>query len=139
MCSGGREFITITADGDVYPCHMFIGVDEFKMGNVHDEDFPGEKFSKIREMFYKINVNTSYYCNSCWARFICGGECNWQSYLFYKDLSRPTEQRCLKMKLLIEALLPEIADIFQDKIKMKNLFNSLSPRTKTTSQDICNL
>jgi len=125
MCSAGREFITITADGDVYPCQMFIGFKEFHMGNVHDEDFPGDKFNSVRGMFYKANVYNSPECISCWARFLCGGECHWQSYVTHGDLSRPTEQRCFVMKSIIEALLPEIADIFQDEIKTTNLLINL--------------
>ncbi len=139
MCSAGREFITVTADGDVYPCHMFLRFNEFHMGNVHDEDFPGEKFNRLRELFYKANVYNSPECNACWARFLCGGECHWQSYISYRDLSRPTEQRCLEMKSIIEALLPEIADIFQDEIKTKNLLDSmnLSKRNEEFHKVIC--
>lgn len=139
MCSAGREFITITAEGDVYPCHMFIGLNEFHMGNVHNDDFPGEKFNRLREMFYKANVYNSPECNTCWARFLCGGECHWHSYRSYGDLSRPREQRCFEMKSIIEALLPEIAEIFQDNIKTKNLLNSLklNKRNKALHEAIC--
>jgi uncharacterized protein len=137
MCSGGREFITITADGDVYPCHMYIGIDEFKMGNVHDDDFPGRKFAEIREIFYNANVYTSTNCKNCWARFLCGGECHYFSYISNNDLSTPREQRCMEMKAVIEALLPEIADIFLDEIKTKNLLNSIKSRAKNLPTDIC--
>jgi len=139
MCSAGREFITITAEGDVYPCHMFIKFNEFHMGNVNDENFPGKEFNRLREMFYNANVYKSSECNACWARFLCGGECHWQSYSSYRDLSRPTEQRCLEMKSIIEALLLEIADIFQDKIKAKNLMDSmnLSKRNDASHKVIC--
>lgn len=125
MCSAGREFLTITADGDVYPCHMFIGLKEFYMGNVHDEDFPGEKFKMIRKLFYDTNVYTSTECNNCWARFLCGGECHWNSYISHGDMSQPTEERCLEMKSIIEALLPEIAYILQDDIKTRNLLTAM--------------
>jgi len=124
-CSAGRELITITADGDVYPCGIYIGLKEFHMGNVHDEDFPGEKFKQLREMFYKINVYNSPDCNICWARFLCGGGCHWRSYITHGDPSRPTEQRCLEMKTILEALLPEIAEIFSDEVKTKKVLKYL--------------
>jgi uncharacterized protein len=124
-CAAGRELMTITADGDVYPCEKYVGLEEFHMGNVHEDDFPGEKFNSIREMFYKINVYNSLDCNSCWARFFCGGECHFQSYITHGDLSRTTERRCLEMKSILEALLPEIAEIFSDEIKTKNVLNYL--------------
>jgi uncharacterized protein len=124
-CSAGRELITITADGDVYPCEKYIGSNEFHMGNVHDEDFPGERFKRLKETFCKINVYKSPDCNTCWARFLCGGVCHWQSYVTYGDISRPTERRCMETKTILEALLPEIADIFSDEVKTKNVLNYL--------------
>jgi uncharacterized protein len=120
-CSAGRELITITADGDVYPCEKYIGSNEFHMGNVHDEDFPGERFKRLKETFCKINVYKSPDCNTCWARFLCGGVCHWQSYVTHGDISRPTERRCMETKTILEALLPEIADIFSDEVKTKNV------------------
>lgn len=128
MCSAGREYFAITADGDVYPCHRFIGFDDFIMGNVCDDDFPGEKFAKIRNIFCNENVYSSKECNTCWARFLCGGDCQCDSYICTKDISCPTERRCLLMKTMIDKLLPEIADIFLDEAKTKNLLYSLKSK-----------
>ncbi|HOT07850.1 MAG TPA: radical SAM protein [Methanotrichaceae archaeon] len=124
-CSAGREIITITPDGYVYPCEKYIGLKEFNMGNVHDEYFPGEKFERLRDLFYNLNIYNSIECGSCWARFLCGGVCHWQSYVSHGDLSQPTERRCLEMKAILEALLPEIAEIFSNEVKTKNMLNYL--------------
>ena len=124
-CAAGRGLITITADGDVYPCEKYIGVNEFNMGNVHSDDFPDKRFKKLIEMFFAINIYTSPDCNTCWARFLCGGVCHWQSYITHGDMSRPTERRCMETKTILEALLPEIADIFSDEVKTKNVLNYL--------------
>jgi uncharacterized protein len=124
-CSAGQELLTITADGDVYPCEQYIGLRKFHMGNIHDDDFPGEKFERLREMFCRINIYSSLNCSECWARFFCGGVCHWRSYISHGDLSRSMDQRCLEMKTILEALLPEIADIFSDEVKTKNVLNYL--------------
>ena len=128
-CSAGREYVAITADGDVYPCHGFVGMDEFKMGNVYDEDFPGESYDIIKNIFNNINVYTSKECSSCWARFLCGGSCTVHSYIYNNDLSKPTKRRCIMAKSILEALLPEIAEAFQDKIKMQNIIKSFSKKS----------
>ena len=94
-CSAGRGYLAVTAEGDVYPCHGFVGMDEFKMGNVHDEDFPGESYASIRDFFSKLNVYTSKECSSCWARFLCGGDCAVYSYIYNKNLSKPTKRTVL--------------------------------------------
>ncbi|HOT07381.1 MAG TPA: radical SAM protein [Methanotrichaceae archaeon] len=124
-CSAGREYLAVTADGDVYPCHEFVGMDEFNMGNVHDEGFPGEDYDRIRAIFSNHSVYTSKGCMSCWARFLCGGDCAVRSYLYNGDLSSPTNKKCIWAKTIWETLLPEIAEIFQDKNKTNNLIKSL--------------
>lgn len=125
-CAAGRGLITVTADGDAYPCEMCIGLEEFHMGNVHDEDFPGERFKRLRETFYDINIYNSPNCNVCWARFLCGGVCHWRSYVTHGDMSRPTEQWCLEKITILEALLPEIAEIFSDETKTRNVLKYLN-------------
>ncbi len=125
-CSAGREYVAVTADGDVYPCHGFVGMDKFNMGNVHDGDFPGESYNAVKSIFNNLNVYTSEECSSCWARFLCGGDCAVHSYVYNNDLSKPTKRRCLMSKSILEALLPEIAETFQDNIKMQNIIKRFS-------------
>lgn len=124
-CAAGRELMTITADGDVYPCEKYVGLEDFHMGNVHDDDFPGEKFKSIRNKFYMKTVYISPYCASCWARFLCGGGCHFRSYMTHGDIFQPVEQRCLETKSILEALLPEIAEIFSDEVKTQNVLDYL--------------
>jgi len=128
-CSAGREYLAITADGDVYPCHGFVGIDEFKMGNVHDEGFPGEAYYNMKNVFNNLNVDASKECSSCWARYLCGGGCEFYSYVYNNDLSKPTKRGCMMTKSILEALLPEAAEIFQDKTKMQNIVKRFSRRS----------
>ena len=121
ICSAGREYIAVTANGDVYPCHGFVGMDQFKMGNVYDEAFPGEAFDKIKKIFMNHSIYRSEECSSCWARFLCGGDCAVHSYIYNGDLYHPTKRRCILTKSILNAILPEIAEIFQDKNKIQNI------------------
>ena len=41
-CGAGCEYVCITPDGDIYPCHQFVGNEEFKLGNVYDDTFDME-------------------------------------------------------------------------------------------------
>ena len=122
-CSAGREFIAVTVDGDVYPCHEFVGIEEFKMGNVNDENFPGESFNKIKGIFNNYGVYVSEECKVCWARFLCGGDCAVRSYLDNGDIFRPTKRKCILIKSILEAILPEFVEVFQDTNKMENIMN----------------
>lgn len=129
-CSVGREYIAVSADGDVYPCHEFVGIEEFRMGNVNDEDFPGEAYDRIKGIFNNYSVYSFEECASCWARFLCGGDCAVRSYLQNGDLFRLTKRQCIIKKSILEALLPEIADIFQDKNKMQNIMKMFEENKK---------
>lgn len=41
------------------------------------------------------------------------------------DIFQPVEQRCLETKSILEALLPEIAEIFSDEVKTQNVLDYL--------------
>ena len=64
----GRRFISVTPEGDVYPCHRFVGMMRFKMGNI---------VTGIDETRYIENwsqgVEKRIDCTDCWARSFCGG------------------------------------------------------------------
>lgn len=125
-CSAGIDYLAISADGDVYPCHGCVGMDEFKMGNVHDANFPGEMYDNVRTIFINKSIFASRKCNICWARFLCGGDCLIQSYIHNKDLSIPTERHCIFMKSILETLLLALVDIYHNDVKRQNLFNKLT-------------
>lgn len=127
-CSAGREYVAVTAEGDVYPCHGFVGIDEFHMGNVHDEEFPGIKYHDIKNKFEQLSVYASEECSSCWARFLCGGDCAWHSYFYNKNLSKPTQRNCLLIKTILEALLPNVADALEDYSKRYKLLSAINNR-----------
>ena len=37
-CGAGNEYLAITPEGDIYPCHQFVGNDEYKLANIMDEE-----------------------------------------------------------------------------------------------------
>ena len=70
-CGSGTEYLAVTPEGELYPCHQFVGHKEFNLGNVFD----GLNGNPIREIFSDTNVYTKPQCNSCWAKFYCSGGC----------------------------------------------------------------
>ena len=38
-CSCGNEYIAVTPSGQIFPCHNFVGQDEWLRGSVHDGSF----------------------------------------------------------------------------------------------------
>jgi uncharacterized protein len=66
-CGVGRKMVGIAINGDVYPCHRFVGDDNFKLGNV--EDFDSSSRAKYSESY----VDNHPVCSKCWAKYQCGG------------------------------------------------------------------
>ena len=70
-CGSGTEYLAVTPEGDLYPCHQFVGQEEFRIGSV----FSGIENTDIREEFANCNVYTKPECKKCWAKFYCSGGC----------------------------------------------------------------
>ncbi|MDD4202857.1 MAG: radical SAM protein [Candidatus Omnitrophica bacterium] len=58
-CLGAPFWAYIAATGDIYPCHNFLGVQKFSMGNLNDNSFSSiwksEKRKKIMDFLYTKN------------------------------------------------------------------------------------
>ena len=70
-CGSGTEYMAVTPSGDLYPCHQFVGNDEFLLGNVWD----GVKNTEKQAEFMACNVYTRPECKDCWAKLYCSGGC----------------------------------------------------------------
>lgn len=100
-CGSGGEYLSVTPNGDIYPCHQFVGKEDFKMGNVNE----GEIDAEIRDAFAKPNVYTKKECSECWAKFYCSGGCAANAYSFNQDLSVPYKVGCELEKKRVECAL----------------------------------
>ena len=103
-CGCGNEYVAVTPEGDIYPCHQFVGKHEFIMGNVMNE---GEKLTRtdMKECFSHANLATKHGCADCWARFFCGGGCNANNHESSGDILMPMEISCALEKKRVECAL----------------------------------
>ncbi|MFZ5966039.1 MAG: thioether cross-link-forming SCIFF peptide maturase [Bacillota bacterium] len=97
-CGAGAEYVAITPEGDIYPCHQFVGNEDFKIGSVIDQTFNNH----LHEYFANANVYTKEKCSKCWAKFYCSGGCHANAYNFHKDINVPYEIGCEMEKKRIE-------------------------------------
>ena len=75
-CGVGTEYIAVTPEGDIYPCHQFVGDKDFLMGNLID----GIKNPNVRKLFVECNVYSHEECDDCFARLYCSGGCSANAY-----------------------------------------------------------
>lgn len=100
-CGAGHEYVAVTPEGDIYPCHQFVGNAEFKLGNVFKVDLNQDMMS----MFKNGHIYNKPKCMECWARFYCSGGCQANNYNFNKDIHIPYEIGCEMMKKRIECAI----------------------------------
>lgn len=100
-CGSGTEYLAVTPWGDFYPCHQFVGNEEFLMGNVWD----GVKRTDIRDEFKCCNVYAKEKCRNCFARFYCSGGCAANSYHFHGNINDAYDIGCELQKKRIECAI----------------------------------
>lgn len=106
-CGAGSEYLAITPEGDLYPCHQFVGEEQFKLGTVNG----GIKNTELRDVFKNANVNNKEECKSCWARFYCSGGCHANAFYAHNDLMKPYEIGCKMEKKRIECAISVVANL----------------------------
>lgn len=104
-CMAGQEMLAVNTDGNVYPCHQFVAVDSACMGNIHDADFPSERFYRIAERLEQNSVDERQKCNRCSVRDVCGGECPMHCLVRSGDMAKPSANHCaLKIRTIRETI-----------------------------------
>ena len=75
-CGVGTEYMAVTPNGDLYPCHQFAGDPNFLLGNVA----VGITNDKVCEQFKECNIYSHKECDDCFARMYCSGGCAANAY-----------------------------------------------------------
>ena len=100
-CGAGFEYVAITPQGEVYPCHQFVGKEEFKLGSIYDDTYDTE----LGKKFKKAHIYNKPKCKECWARFYCSGGCQSNNFAFNGDMNIPYEIGCKMQKKRIECAI----------------------------------
>ncbi len=110
-CGCGNEYVAVTPDGDIFPCHQFVGIDEFKMGNLYDGTFNQD----MKSDFAAAHVYTKPECRECWAKFYCSGGCNANNYMYAGDVHNAHRFSCqIEKKRLECAIMLKAARLDRD-------------------------
>jgi len=106
-CGAGSEYIAVTPEGEIYPCHQFVGEEEFKLGTLDT----GIEKKELRDEFKMANVYNKEKCRTCWARFYCSGGCHANAYYAHGNMMEPYELGCEMEKKRIECALSVLANL----------------------------
>ncbi|WP_196605285.1 thioether cross-link-forming SCIFF peptide maturase [Pectinatus haikarae] len=100
-CGAGHEYYAVAANGDMYPCHQFVGREKYLLGNV----FEGVTSTQIPQHFRNCHVLNKDKCRDCWARYFCSGGCHANADLFNNDIYKPYELGCELQKKRLECAI----------------------------------
>ncbi|MBR1749683.1 MAG: thioether cross-link-forming SCIFF peptide maturase [Ruminococcus sp.] len=100
-CGSGNEYVAVSPDGDIYPCHQFVGIDKFLMGNIHEGTFDLD----IKNEFAAAHVYSKPECKKCWAKFYCSGGCNANNYIYAGDIHNAYKLSCQIQKKRLECAI----------------------------------
>ena len=112
-CGSGTEYMAVTPWGDLYPCHQFVGDENYKLGNVWD----GVTNTALRDEFKLCNVYARPDCKDCWARLYCSGGCAANALHATGDIHGTYEYGCRVFRKRIEcALMIKVAEALDPEL-----------------------
>jgi len=100
-CGSGVEYFAVTPDGELYPCHQFVGREGYLLGNIKD----GITNKALQKQFEENTVYHKEKCSDCWAKFYCSGGCRANAEAFNNDLMVPYDMECKLQKKRIECAI----------------------------------
>lgn len=111
-CGSGTEYLAVTPWGDLYPCHQFVGQEQFRLGDV----WKGIENTEVRDEFKLCNVYAKEKCRNCFARFYCSGGCAANSYHFHGsildayDIGCELQKKRIECAIMLKAALADIEE-----------------------------
>lgn len=100
-CGSGTEYLSVTPWGDLYPCHQFVGQEEFLMGNVDE----GITKPEIADEFRGCSVYSKEKCKACFAKFYCSGGCMANAYHFHGTIHDAYDIGCEMQRKRVECAI----------------------------------
>lgn len=106
-CGVGTEYMAVTPDGELYPCHQFVGDDKFLLGDI----WHGVKNKQVLSQFENCNVYSHKECKDCFAKLYCSGGCAANAYHSTGSVSGIYEFGCELHRKRIEcAVMLKVAE-----------------------------
>jgi uncharacterized protein len=109
-CPAGISELTIGPAGELYPCFMFAGRDEFKMGHLRENAWLSARGAEILHQIRSNSKQEHPRCQKCWARNICIG-CIGGDYLETSSLA--IKPQCALIMSIAEEAIVRLAEMGQ--------------------------
>ncbi len=88
-CGGGRCFLASAPNGDLFPCSEFIGLPDFKGGNLFRDEIETVLKSKAFRKVTERKVENIEPCRRCAIRHFCGSPCPAEAHEMNGGMEKP--------------------------------------------------
>lgn len=105
-CGAGAGYFGVSADGELFACHRFVGDDDARLGSVGTGVDRDRQARWLRDR----HVHLQQPCRQCWARYLCGGGCHHEVLRRGRpacDYIRGWLQYCLGAYIRLSAARPD--------------------------------
>lgn len=110
LCDAGDGTISVAVDGSIYPCFMLTDIDEYRLGNVFDDNpLKSKRIVDILEELKQVNRKNSKDCENCFAINLCTG-CLGLNLLNTGSIGMVDGKFCDMYRKLIEYLLIKLSE-----------------------------
>ncbi len=70
-CSAGTNVFTLMPNGELYPCHFFIGHSEYCLARYHNADYNFDNYPAVLDALMPAHKFKNSACKDCWAKSLC--------------------------------------------------------------------
>lgn len=91
-CAAGKSMICIDTNGNCYPCHCFVNIKEYCIGNIYEKSYP---------IFEKVSSDNLKPCKDCQYRYFCKARCMADGYFENGTPYCMNEKKCVTEKTII--------------------------------------
>jgi uncharacterized protein len=120
MCPAGTTQLVVDAFGDLYPCWMFAGEEQFKMGNILADDVFNPGSMKLLQRIHDNTKTRNPQCSTCYARYVCHA-CIGNNQHSTGSIEATDERYCSTVRNSLKTVLVHIGEIRQDPARWERL------------------
>ena len=127
ICQAGINSLSVSSQGDIYPCFIFTDDEALKVGNIFDVNvFQSDKYNDSINQFISFNKFTNGKCNNCFNNTLCSG-CLGMDYMEKGRMFELSEITCDMYKKMVEKVIVNLLmlkkNLFKQKVVKSHEFN----------------
>lgn len=116
-CTWGNE-VVLDENGNMFPCLYVIGDEKYLLGNISER-------KSASDVLKPILVNQIKECSSCWARYLCGGTCHYNSIVNKKSVYEKDDLECEIRQFVITESINFLIKLIENKIDMTKVAKAI--------------